>query len=241
MKETNTMKVIFTGTLAAFVLGAAIASSQTPAGQGQTQPRQPSGTPSGDQKSGTQQSGTDRRTTGARAQTNENQTSTYRGYLRRSAAEGWTISPIGNRTAGRTSGNAGASANAVGTSGEMQTYSVMAGTGSKIDLAKMADQCVEIVGSLSPETGMSSSANMGGTNAPSGAGAAGGANSPAGAGAGASANAGERTPDAGGQGATTPGAGGNPPSNASGNMSGHNMHRTLTVTRIRAVQGGCTQ
>lgn len=211
------MKVIFSGTLAAFVLGAAIASSQTPYGEGQSQGKQPStAQPSGDQKGGQQQSGTQRRTTGARNQTNRNQTVTYRGFLRGSAAEGWTILPIANRATGRTPRSAGASEGAVGTSGEMQTFSVMTSEGSKVDLASLADQCVEIVGSLSPDMGMSS----GGVENPGG-----------------------QTPDAaGGQapenpeqlrtmpGAKTPTA-----------TSGHTMHRTLTVSRIRAVQGGCTQ
>jgi hypothetical protein len=231
IKETNTMKVIFTGTLAAFVLGAAIASSQTPAGQGPSQGQQPSGT--------------QRPTTETRNQTNKTQTATYRGYLRGSATEGFTISPIGNRTTGSTSRSAGASGTAVGTSGEMQTYSVMTGEGANVNLASMANQCVEIVGSLSPETGMSPGAHMGG-----------GAHTP---GVSSGASAGGLTPDAAGgqapenpgQLATTPGAntptgnapGANTPAgNAPGaNTSGHTMHRTLTVTRIRAVQGGCTQ
>jgi hypothetical protein len=67
------MKVIFTGTLAAFVLGAAIASSQTPYVQGQSQGKQPStAQPSGDQKSGQPQSDTQQRTTTTRNQTNRN-------------------------------------------------------------------------------------------------------------------------------------------------------------------------
>lgn len=168
------MKASSTRTFAAVVLSAAIASAQTPAPKGgQT----PSG---GDTASGAQ--------------------TRYRGYLRGSAATGFTISPITDRRASATAtapGGAAAGAS-VGTSGtaEAVTYNVVAGPSAKTDLARMADQCVEIVGTLVPET-------------------------------------------------VTRGAGANTSSKmTAAAAAGHaaaQMNRTLTVTRIRAVQGGCSQ
>jgi hypothetical protein len=141
------MKLILTGTLATFVLGAAIASSQTPAPAGQapappaqTQPAQPAGEPA------------------QKATPAKPQTTTYKGVLKGSAASGFTISPIAPRSA--ASSTAGATATAGGA--DQVTYTVIV-TDPKVDLAGMADDCVEVAGVLGPEP------------SPAGAGAAGAA------------------------------------------------------------------
>jgi len=135
------MKSIFTGTLAVFVLGAAIASSQTPPA-----PQAPSGAqPAGGQ---TEPSGQGQ-TAGQRSATTRSQTTTYKGILKGSATTGWTISPIDSRSG--ATGTAGATATAG--AGSTTTYAVVAAEGSKVNLSSMADQCVEIVGVLAPESG----------------------------------------------------------------------------------------
>ena len=119
------MKAILTGTVAAFVLGAAIASSQTPPAGGQTQQGQPmrqQGTPAKGQ--------------------------TYRGYLRGSPATGYTIQPMESR-AGAT-GTAGATPTP---EAQRTTYTVVAGEGARVNLASMADQCVEVIGVVAPAMG----------------------------------------------------------------------------------------
>jgi hypothetical protein len=106
------------------------------------------------------------------------QTQTYKGYLRGSEAGGWTIQPMR-----ATAGTAGATSTAGGgATGEMSTYSVMVPDGTKVNLATMANQCVEIVGMLAPETGATGRTSPG---AAGGADAAAGANTAAGGGAGA--------------------------------------------------------
>ncbi len=156
------MKSILTGTFAAFVLGAAIASSQTPpAGQA---PSQPTG---GQTQPGAQGQTPEQRRTTAKGQT-------YRGYLRGSADSGWTIEPIDGRSG--ATGTAGATA----TSGASPTtYTVVAAEGAKVNLTSMADQCVEVVGIVAPAA----------AGARSSSDAAGGAESPAAGAAGARAGA----------------------------------------------------
>jgi hypothetical protein len=212
------MKLIFSSTFAACVLGAAIGSSQTPSTQSGTKP--PVGqTQSGEQtQGGGAQSDAQKQTPGQRAHSTS---TTYHGYLRGSAAGGYTISPISNRpgsvgTAGSATAGGGASTHGAA------TYTVMAPAGSTADLAAMADQCVEIVGVLGPETGTSGSTSgersVAGPTTTSG-------NADA-------VDAGRST-----SGNTAAGT------TAAGNMAGGNSphHRTLTVTTIRAMQGGCTQ
>jgi hypothetical protein len=186
------MKSIITGTLAAFVLGAAIASSQTPpAGQA----------PAGAQPSADQTQPRGQAPTPATPQRSTSATQTYRGFLRGSEASGWTISPMASR-AGAT-GTAGATATAGATP---TTYSVMTSQGSKVDLAPLADQCVEIVGALAPES------------------ATGGA-------------AGRTSPVAAGEPAAVAAGGQH---NEGAAPSSHSAtHRALTVTSIKAVEGGC--
>jgi hypothetical protein len=208
------MKVIFTSTVAALVLGAAIASAQTPApradqeagGQAQqpstAQPagaQTPSPTPSGAQKPSAE-----------REQTTASKGQTYKGYLR-GGANGWTFSPMSDRAAS-TAGAAGAAgaSSPTATSGRDTTFNLVAGGGS-VDFTKLANQCVEIVASSAPASGASSSAGA----------AAGGAATPGGAGA-----------TAGGAGAAAGGAG--------MSSSSSSTARTLTVTTIRAAEG-CTQ
>lgn len=197
------MKMIFSGTLAAFVVGAAIASSQTPSTQSGTKASGASGgqTQSGDRSQGGRtQSGGQTQTAGQRNRANQ---VTYRGYLRGSAAEGWTITPMANRgTVGTAGSKPGAAAGAEGgaSSSSTTTYSVVPATNAKVNLSSMGDQCVEIVGILAD------------------------------AGAGGSTGAGNTR------------SGGN---TAGGNMAGSSMsahnNRTLQVTTIRAMKGGCTQ
>ena len=142
------MKSILTGTLATLVLGAAIASSQTPpppAGQAPA-PAPPAGAQ-------TQPAGETQKSTPAKPQT-----STYKGVLKGSATSGWTIAPVTAKSA--ASSTAGATATAGGA--DQVTYTVIA-TDPKVDLADMADDCVEIAGVLGPEP------------SPAGAGAAGAA------------------------------------------------------------------
>jgi hypothetical protein len=162
-KENHTMRVIFTGTFAAFVLGAAIASSQT---------QQPSGT---QQQGAGGQSQTQSDTQRQGNQSNQKQT-TIRGYLRGSAASGWTITPVGTGSGAGASGSTAAGGTTSGAGGTSSagtaTYMVVAPTGGSVNLANMADQCVEIVGSLAPETGAGSSAGRS-TSGSSGAGTAG--------------------------------------------------------------------
>lgn len=182
------MKVIFTGTIAAVVLGAAIASSQTP------EPAQPTAPVAAEQAQPAQpQADAPRQPAADRAQAPRSQsTTTYRGILKGSAANGWTIAPIAARAAASTS-TPGATATAgASTSSSTTTYNVLS-TDAKVDLASMADQCVEIVGSLLPESSSSSAA-------------------------------------------ASPAAGA-----AAGARSSASSNRTLTVTTIRAMQGGCTQ
>ena len=179
------MKVIFTGTIAAVVLGAAIASSQTP------EPAQPTAPVAAEQAQPAAQPAADapRQPAADRPQAARSQSSTtYRGILKGSATSGWTIAPIGARSAAATS-TPGATATAGASTSSTTTYNVIS-TDPKVDLTTMADQCVEIAGSLLPESASSSAAS-----------------SPA-AGAARSAAA---------------------------------SNRTLTVTTIRAMQGGCTQ
>ena len=170
------MKSVITGTFAAFVLGAAIASSQTPAPAGQA----PAGAKPADEqtKPAGQAEPAGQRSTAAKPQT-------YRGYLRGSAASGWTISPIDARAA--ASSTAGATATAGGANAV--TYKVVAADSSKADFASMADQCVEIVGVLAPESGAGRTSPAAG-----GAAGAGGGDTPApGAGAGAQSGSMNRT------------------------------------------------
>ena len=133
------MKSILTGTFAAFVLGAAIASSQTPPPAGQA--------PAGGAKPSDEQTQPAGQT--ERSATAKPQTSTHRGILKGSATTGWTISPISARSAATST--AGATATAGGA--DAVTYSVLAADPSKVNLESMADKCVEIVGVLAPESG----------------------------------------------------------------------------------------
>ena len=142
------MKSILTGTLATLVLGAAIASSQTPPPAGQA----PASPPAGAQTQPAQPAGeTAQKSTPAKPQT-----TLYKGVLKGSAASGFTISPIAPRSA--ASSTAGATATAGGA--DQVTYTVIV-TDPKVDLADMTDDCVEIAGVLGPEP------------SPAGAGAAG--------------------------------------------------------------------
>ncbi len=150
------MKSILTGTVAAFVLGAAIASSQTPPPAGQA--------PAGAKPSDEQAQPAGQTEPGQRTATAKPQTSTHRGILKGSATTGWTISPIGARSAATST--AGATATAGGA--DALTYSVVAADPSKVNLESMADQCVEIVGVLAPET----AAAKPGADAPASPGAA---------------------------------------------------------------------
>ena len=129
------MKSILTGTFAAVVLGAAIASSQTPPAQQAPAP------PAGAQAQPTAQEPA-QRTAPAKAQT-----TTYKGILKGSAATGWTISPITARSG--EANTPGATATAGGA--DQVTYTVVAAEGAKVDLASKADDCVEITGVLAPE------------------------------------------------------------------------------------------
>ena len=132
------MKHILSGTVAAFVLGAAIASSQTPpAAQAPPSPA-PAQPPAGQaQPAGPP---TEQRSAAPR-----NQGTTYKGILKGSATTGWTLSPI----RGGATSTAGATATAGGA--DAVTYSVVTADGSKVDLASMANQSVEIAGVLAPE------------------------------------------------------------------------------------------
>ena len=141
-RRTENMRTLFTGTIAALVLGAAVASSQTPP---------PAQTPPAAQTPSAQ---TPPSQPPAQAKPAE-KTTTYRGFLRGSDASGWTISPIADRPASAAPG-ATATAGAVTPSGP--TYSVIAPAVSKVKLSDMADQCVEIVGVLAPEGAVSSGA-----------------------------------------------------------------------------------
>ncbi len=156
------MKSILTGTFSALVLGAAIASSQTPPAS--QAPSQPAG---GQTQPGAQGQPTEQRSTTAKGQT-------YRGFLRGSDASGWTIAPLEARSG--ATGTAGATA----TSGaDTTTYTVVAAEGAKVNLTSMADQCVEVVGVAAPA----------GAGARSSSDAAGGAESPAAGAAGTRAGA----------------------------------------------------
>lgn len=155
------MKSILTGTFSALVLGAAIASSQTPPAS--QAPSQPAG---GQTQPGAQGQPTEQRSTTAKGQT-------YRGVLRGSDASGWTIAVIDARSG--ATGTAGATA----TSGADTTYTVVAADGTKVNLTSMADQCVEVVGVVAPA----------GAGARSSSDAAGGAESPAAGAAGTRAGA----------------------------------------------------
>ena len=125
------MKHIVSGTVAAFVLGAAIASSQTPPAA--QPPTPPPAQPAAGQAQPAE----------PRAAAPRTQTSTYKGILKGSAASGWTLSPV--RSASSTAG-------ATATSGaDAVTYSIVTADGSKVDLASMADKCVEVAGVLAPE------------------------------------------------------------------------------------------
>jgi hypothetical protein len=129
------MKSILTGTLATLVLGAAIASSQTPPAQQAPAPPAGGATPPAVQEPA-----------GQRSAPAKPQTSTYKGILKGSAASGWTISPITARSGAANTPGATATAG-----GDQVTYTVVAAEGGKVDLASMADDCVEISGVLSPE------------------------------------------------------------------------------------------
>ncbi len=126
------MKQVFSFTVAAFVLGAAIASSQTP-------PAAQAPTPAPAQPAAGQAQPAEPRAAAPR-------TTTYKGILKGSATTGWTLSPV--RSA---SGTAGATATAGGA--DAVTYSIVAADGSKVDLASMADKCVEVGGVLAPAAG----------------------------------------------------------------------------------------
>ena len=130
------MKQIFSGTVAAFVLGAAIASSQTPP------PAAQAPTPAPAQPAAGQAQPAEPRAAAPRTQT-----TTYKGVLKGSATTGWTLSPI----RGGSSSTAGATATAGGA--DAVTYSIVAADGTKVDLASMANQCVEVAGVLAPEAG----------------------------------------------------------------------------------------
>ncbi len=219
------MKQIITGTFAAVVLGAAIASSQTP--------QQGAQSPSGEQKAGGQTT-TQQPAGGRQAQGNTTST-TYTGYLRGSAATGYTFSPIGNRAGSGAAATAPGGA-AAGTSGAPSvsgtsgagaagriTYNIVAGEQAKVDFTKLADQCVEIVGVVVPATGasgMNTGAGAQGQTSTGGNLAAGNTSTAGNTSAGGTAAGGENTDLKNTQGQT---------------------NRTLTVTSIRAVQGGCTQ
>ncbi len=125
------MKQIFSGTVAAFILGAAIASSQTP-------PAAQAPTPAPAQPAAGQAQPAEPRAAAPRTQT-----TTYKGVLKGSATTGWTLSPI----RGGASNTAGATA----TAGGADTYTIVAADGTKVDLASMANQCVEVAGVLAPE------------------------------------------------------------------------------------------
>ena len=181
------MKSIVTGTFAAFVLGAAIASSQTPPPAGQA----PAGAKPADEQ--TKPAG-QAEPAGQKSATAKPQTQTYRGYLRGSEASGWTIAPMTARSG--ASSTAGATATAGGAA--PVTYKVVVADASKTDLASLADQCVEIVGMLAPESG------------------------------------------AGGAGRTSPGGGAENPAAGAAAQSG-SVNRTLSVTTIKEVEGGCKQ
>jgi hypothetical protein len=127
----HTMKSILTGTLATFVLGAAIAAQTPPAPQ--TPPP-----------------------AAARPQA-----TMYKGVLKGSEASGWTIAPIDHRSG--ATGTAGATATA-GASTPAVTYTVVTPDGSKVDLASMADRCVEISGALSPSSGAAGAGAAGSTS-----------------------------------------------------------------------------
>jgi hypothetical protein len=71
------------------------------------------------------------------------QSQTYKGILKGSESTGWTIQPITPR------GTAGATATA---GGAPVTYSIVVPEGTRVNLTTMADKCVEIVGTLAPET-----------------------------------------------------------------------------------------
>jgi hypothetical protein len=131
-KEKHVMKQVFSFTVAAFVLGAAIASSQTP-------PAAQAPTPAPAQPAAGQAQPAEPRAAAPR-------TTTYKGILKGSATSGWTLSPV--RSA---SGTAGATATAGGA--DAVTYSIVTADGSKVDLAAMADKCVEVGGVLAPAAG----------------------------------------------------------------------------------------
>jgi len=127
------MKQIFSCTVAALVLGASIASSQTP-------PAAQAPTPAPAQPAAGQAQPAEPRAAAPRSQT-----TTYKGVLKGSATTGWTLAPI----RGGASTTAGATATAGGA--DAVTYSIVAADGSKVDLASMANQCVEVAGVLAPE------------------------------------------------------------------------------------------
>ncbi len=129
------MKQVFSFTVAAFVLGAAIASSQTP-------PAAQAPTPAPAQPAAGQAQPAEPRAAAPRTQT-----TTYKGVLKGSATTGWTLSPI----RGGASNTAGATATAGGA--DALTYTIVAADGSKVDLGSMANQCVEVAGVLAPEAG----------------------------------------------------------------------------------------
>ena len=145
------MRTLFTGTIAALLLGAAVASSQTPPAQppaGQTPPS--TAQPSGQTKPADQ-------TTPASPTAGQKppmaKGTTYRGFLRGSDTSGWTFSPIADKGA---SAAPGATATAgPGAAAGATTYSIVAPASAKASLSTMADQCVEIVGTLAPESAAS--------------------------------------------------------------------------------------
>jgi hypothetical protein len=137
LKETHTMKSIVTGTVAALVLGAALANAQNPPA---AQPPSPTlSQPPATQAQPSQPA--EPRSTAAKSQT-----STFTGYLKGSADSGFTLSPTNTRSSASTPG-------ATATAGAPTvTYSIVTADGSKVNLGSMADQCVEVTGVLGPET-----------------------------------------------------------------------------------------
>ncbi|RPI56810.1 MAG: hypothetical protein EHM55_04025 [Acidobacteria bacterium] len=131
------MKTILTGTLAALVLGASIAA-QTPPAERTPAPAQPSGAQTQPADQG--------QTAGQQSPASKIQTTTYRGILQGSAASGFTITPIDTRAGASSTAGATATAGA----GGKTTYTVVAAEGAKVNLASMADQCVEIAGVVVP-------------------------------------------------------------------------------------------
>ena len=243
------MRGLFTSTIAAVLFGAAIVSSQAQAPQGEQREPEPGGqkpvtqTPA----DGNNQPGKETQSAG---QQSGDTTVTYRGYLRKSpTGRGYTITPIAERkgtgASASTPGAAGVAGTPVGTSGTPAVSYVIAGGDAMLDFATLANQCVDIVGTVAPTSGM-----QGGAGAAGNAGAAGGEVA---AGVAAGGNAG---PGAGAKGPETTTrqegaqAGAGAPGNvggevgagvAAGGNAGAARQQTLTVTTIRPADGTCTE